>query len=174
MVLVGLSIPLAVISSFSPLALADDGFYVIPVKPAAVTHYYTLPGAVFVGDGNADRTPPPGSNPDGSIAWSSSGYFYAPVILPDGAKLTEFRVYCENAGTSSTYEVHLMRYDRPATSPVIMATVSIPNSSPYSSLVAPSISPDTIDNIDYSYAVVIKFTDYGQKVHAVRLIYTSS
>lgn len=64
-----------------------------------------------------------------------------------------------------------MRYDRPATSPHIMATASVPNTTPYTSIVAPTISPDTIDNIDYSYAAVIKFTDGAQKVNAVRITY---
>lgn len=159
-------------------ATARDKVVVIPllgdeVKKATI-HYYTFPGAVFVGDTVADRTPPPGSDPDGTIEVSVGGYFYAPVILPNGAKLTEFRVYCANYGTSVDLEVHLMRYDRPATSPHIMATVSLPDSSPYTSLVAPSISPDTIDNINYSYAVVIEFKDYGQKVHAVRITYTTT
>ncbi len=153
---------------------ADGDFYVIPINRTSTTHYYTLPGAVFVGDTVADRTPPPGSDPDGTIEVTVGGYYYAPVILPNGAELTEFRVYCTNSGTSANFEVHLMRYDRPATSPHIMATALLPYGSFYTSLVAPSISPDIIDNINYSYAVVIEFTDGGQKVHAVRITYTTT
>lgn len=88
LVLVGLSFIFVAGLSLAPLALTDDGFYVIPIKQAASTNYYTLPGAVFVGDKSANRTPLTG-NPDGSIAWASSGYFYASVNLPDGARLTE-------------------------------------------------------------------------------------
>jgi hypothetical protein len=158
--------------SLAPLALTDDGFYVIPVKQAASTNYYTLPGAVFIGDGTADRTPTFPNNPDGSIAYAGgSGYYYASVNLPDGVRLTEFRVYCTNMGTSSNFEVNLMRFDRPATSPLIMATASIPYFTSYASIVAATISPDTIDNMNYSYAAVIKFTDGAQKVNAVRITY---
>ena len=168
------SITLVIVLLFAVSAISADKVVVIPLGgKVATTHYYTLPGAVFVGDLTADRTPPSLQNPDGTIG-VPIGYFYAPLILPNQAKLTEFVVYAKNGSTSVSEDVSLMRFDRLASAPVVMATATIPfDTATFQAFVAPSISPDVIDNIDYSYAVVIHCKDGQLTVNAVRITYTS-
>jgi len=78
-------------------------------------------------------------------------------------------------------DVSLMRYDRFAAAPTVMATATVPcwgggyclgGDGTFQKLVAPSITPDVIDNIDYSYAVVIHSGDGLLQVSAVRIAYT--
>ncbi|MDH3328952.1 MAG: hypothetical protein OEM01_06925 [Desulfobulbaceae bacterium] len=171
------SLTLVTVLLFAVSAIAVDKVVVIPLNSSDPgPHYYTLPGAVFVGDNSA------GHNTDGTIGNVGAGnYYFAPVILPNQAKLTEFVVWAKNSSTSVPDDVSLMRYDRAAAAPTVMATATVPcwgggictGDGTFQKLVAPSITPDVIDNIDYSYAVVIHSGDGLLQVSAIRIAYTT-
>ena len=147
---------------------AQEKVVVIPLGSSSSNQYYTLPGVTFVGDKSATR------NLDGSISLPVLSYFYAPVILPNLAKVTEFVVYAKNGSTSIDSEVSLRRFDRASASPEVMATATIPyDTGTYQALIAPSITHDVIDNIDYSYAVVVDAREIVS-INAIRITYISN
>jgi len=165
------SITLITVLLFAISAIAADKVVVIPLGGSAITtQYYTLPGAVFVGNSSA------GHNATGTISVGAGYTYYAPVILPNHATLTEFMVYAKNGSTSVPDDVSLMRFDRDAAAPLAIATATVPfdtgSSGPFPAFIAPSITPDVIDNIDYSYAVVIHSGDGQLEVSAIRITYT--
>lgn len=161
---------------FALSAIAADKVVVIPLGSSSQgPHYYTLPGTVFVGND------PTGHMTTGQLDAAPGQTYYAPVILPNQATLTEFVVWAKNNSTSVPDDVSLVRFDRQASSPTTMATAIVPcwgggsctGDGTFQKLVASGISPDVIDNIDYSYAVVIHSGDGLLEVSAVRITYTS-
>ena len=142
---------------------------VIPLGKSPSTQYYTLPGAVFIGDKSPTRST------SGSIVMPAISDFFAPVILPHGSTVTEFAVWAINPSTSIDSFAILRRFDRQASSPFDMATATIPFDAwgpTYTQFNAPGISAEVIDNVDYSYGVVLSTTD-GLSVSAVRITYMS-
>lgn len=71
-------------------------------------------------------------------------------------------------------DVSLVRFDQPTTASTVMATATIPHDTGvFTEFVAPAITPDVIDNINSTYAVVIHSVDGQLVVSAVRITYTS-
>lgn len=152
-------------------AVAADRVVVVPLGGSVTTtHYYTLPGVVFNGDYSA------GHNESGTISVHAGKRFFAPVILPEQATVTEFVVWAKNGSTSVADNAYLMRYDRNGASPTAIATANIPENTGFGDFqlfTAPTISPDVIDNVNYAYAAVLYSGDGALEVSAIRITYTS-
>ena len=90
------------------------------------------------------------------VSPSGSGGWVAPVSLPDGAKITKFRLDSLDASSGADINGILGRYNYPASAPTPMANVSSSgNSVSWQHPVDNTIAYPVIDNINNNYSVVV-------------------
>jgi hypothetical protein len=99
----------------------------------------------------------------------------APVHLPHGAVVTEFKVFFDDT-SSNDMTVYLFRQNMLGGGYTILADVSSTGISGYGSQTDTTISPATIDNTAYSYHVHAYSTAWGSslKIKGALITYTIS
>jgi len=132
--------------------------------------YFTIGSEGFVPGSNVDYFNTYGNG--GAYIVSGSGGMVAPVHLPQGAVVTEFRVYYYDL-SAGDLDVTLYRQGFNS-SYLQMANVSSSGTPGYSSGVDTVISSATIDNTSYSYMVDAYSTawDSNLKIKAAVIVYT--
>ncbi len=154
-------------------------FGMVPAIPTT-TRYYSMPAAAFnVGYVNNTTFV---SNIfgdyiiNGNTSYMNAGYF-APVNLPDGAIVTDFKMYYYKEDAAATITAELDRVD-PSTGGIVgMALVVGSSTSGFSASVSDStISNATIDNSAYCYYVEADLDNNNSvqdvKFVGVRITYT--
>jgi hypothetical protein len=143
------------------------------------THYFTVAGNVFVPrtssllfDNGADTV-----NGGACITSGSPGPWelWAPVTLPDGATITEFRAYF-NDPTGYSMTATLVRLKMSTGGYDMMASAQASLSSGFYSVADTTITTPVVDNTTSSYAVYANFPqdNCSVKVMGARITYTLS
>ena len=135
------------------------------------THYFSIGGSDF--NANGDRNYIVGGGL--GLIYSGTGSMYAPVHLPDGAAVVEFKVFFYDV---SSYDVtaELKRITHFGTNSSTMATVLSSGIGGFISAAETTILNDSIFNANYSYYVRINATwdAYKLRVSGVRIKYEIS
>jgi hypothetical protein len=137
------------------------------------THYFIVGSEGFVPGSNVDYQNTYGNG--GAYISSGSGALVAPVHLPHGAVVTEFKVFFDDT-SSNDMTVYLFRQNMLGGGYTILADVSSTGISGYGSQTDTTISPATIDNTAYSYHVHAYSTAWGSslKIKGALITYTIS
>jgi hypothetical protein len=136
------------------------------------THYYSLSSEAFLPGSNVDYYNTYGNG--GAYIVSGSGALVAPVNLPDGAVVTEFKVFFydgSSADMSVSLEIQTMSGGY-----ITMANVNSTGTPGYYNSADTTISSATIDNSQYGYLIYAYSStwDSNLKIKGVAIKYTLS
>ncbi|KKM76403.1 hypothetical protein LCGC14_1380460 [marine sediment metagenome] len=125
------------------------------------TKYWSIPGIAFT-TRNPDVNDIINSASGGiSSVTSGSEIYIAPVVLPNGAEISEVIVY--GSDVADTWTLYRGLID---TTGEIMATANVNTADT-------SITSPIIDNKVYSYWIILATAAAGEDVHAARITYTN-
>ncbi|HEY5910073.1 MAG TPA: hypothetical protein VJA21_05655 [Verrucomicrobiae bacterium] len=130
--------------------------------------YYMLGGEAFCPTANVNYTNLPGTA-RGAFIVSGSGTMVAPVHLPHGAVITEFRVYYMD---NSTADLYIVLRAREFTDPNMitnyeMASFSTAGTSGNTNQSTTWVSWNTVDNRNCSYVVVASSSSWSSNLRIV-------
>ena len=136
------------------------------------THYFVVGGEGFVPGSNVDYVNTYGNG--GAYISSGWGALVAPVHLPQGAVVTEFKVFFDD--TSASDMSVLLYLQGMAGGYALMAEVASSGASGYYSQTDTTISSATIDNTIYSYLIDAYSTawDSNLRIKGALVTYTIS
>ena len=153
-----------------------DGLHASSFASATHTHsgvqYLTIAGEGFVPGSNVDYFNSYGNG--GAYIVSGGGALVAPVHLPNGAVVTEFRVYYYDNSTNDL-SVSLER-EGFSSGYGALANVTTADAPGYSNGTDTTISYATIDNTAYSYLIYAYSSswDSNLRIKAAVIVYTVS
>jgi hypothetical protein len=154
-----------------------DGLHASSFASATHTHsgvqYLTIAGEGFVPGSNVDYFNSYGNG--GAYIVSGGGALVAPVHLPNGAVVTEFRVYYYDSSTNNNLSVSLER-EGFSSGYGALANVTTADAPGYGNGTDTTISYATIDNTTYSYLIYAYSAswDSNLRIKAVVIVYTVS
>lgn len=138
-------------TTFASGAGAADKTVVIPLfskSSAPKTEYLSIASEAFVPGSNVDYSNTYGCG--GAFINTGGGALVAPVHLPNGAVVTDFKAFF-NDTSASDMSVYLERQNLSSCGYTVMAQVDSSGASGYSSGSDASITNDTVDNTQYAY-----------------------
>jgi hypothetical protein len=141
---------------------------------SAKTEYYSITGEAFQPGFNAAYANSGGMG--GAYMMSGVGMMTAPVHLPHGAVVTEFKAFFYD-NSSSDLIFYLCRMPLPGGGYSHMASVTTSGTPGYSSLADASIAYNPIDNSSNGYLVYVycdAWTDISLRIMGVSITYTIS
>jgi hypothetical protein len=123
-----------------------------PVEPLVTkTDYFSIPGGAFNPEGSSMTYTSDG------MRISGEGKFYAPVYLPNEAKVTKLLFYWSDYYGADDGTASLERYSFGSPSSHTMAEASTSGSTGSGASEDSSIDNEEIDNSQYSYFVALDF-----------------